>query len=168
MKRTSEREKCFQNALMGVKQPYDYARARMLWCVWHVLGTQRSGVAEATAAQQEQPEADLPVSAAAAASQHSSVQHTKLVQCQCTSDVKRQGSNCTLFTWINSSCFCFCLLSDSPSQWWRDLSHSSRRQGVEVGHVWSGVMPRHSLIKQQRNKNVRSTGCRYVGKNTVG
>ena len=66
-------------------------------------------MAEATAAQQEQPEADLPVSAAAAAAvaaaaaaaaagQHSSVRHTKLVQCQCTSDMKRQGSNCTLFT----------------------------------------------------------------------
>lgn len=56
----AQRAKCFQEALMGVKQPYGYAAARMLRCVWHVLGTQSSRVAEAAAAQQEEPEADLP------------------------------------------------------------------------------------------------------------
>lgn len=56
----AQRTKRFQEALMEVKQPYGYAGARMMWCVWHVLGTQRSGVDEAAAVQQEQPEADLP------------------------------------------------------------------------------------------------------------
>lgn len=70
-----------------------------------------ASVAEAAAVQQEQPEADLPVKAAAAAAagHQSSIQYTKLVQCQCSSDVKRQDSNCSLFTLINCACLCFCL-----------------------------------------------------------
>lgn len=37
----------------------------------------------------------------------------------------------------------------SPSKRRRDLSHSSGREGVEVGHVWSGVLPWHSYSKSQ-------------------
>lgn len=65
-----------------VKQPYGYAGARMQWCIWHVLGTQSSGVAVATAAQHKPPEADLPEEAAVPG-QYFSIQYTKPVQCHC-------------------------------------------------------------------------------------
>lgn len=101
-------------------------------CLTCVLGKkERSGAAEAAAAQQEEPEADLPVKAAAAAAagQLAPNQYTKLVQCQFASDVERQETNCSLFTQINCACCFFLLVSvcDSPSQWWGDLPHSSRR-----------------------------------------
>lgn len=75
----SQREECLQIALREVKQPHRYARARMRWCVWHVLGIQRRSVVEVTAAQQKQLEGDLPVEAAAAACQDFSIWYIKLL-----------------------------------------------------------------------------------------
>lgn len=53
-------------------------------------------------------------------------------------------------------------VGDSPAQRWRDLSHSSRRQGVEVGHVLSRVMPQHSYTNNNGKHVLGSTGCRCI------
>lgn len=44
-------------------------------------------------------------------------------------------------------------VSHSPSERRRDLTHSSGREGVEVGHVWAGVLSWHSWkkITEQRS-----------------
>lgn len=141
MKTAWEREKksASRKLWLGVKQPYGYAGARMRWRVWHVLGTQRSSAAETAAAQQGRPEADQSVSAAAG-------QHSK---CQSTCDLSRQDTNCPS---IWQSELLLLSICDSPSQWWCDLSYASRWQGVEVGHVWSGVMPWHSYTNNRSTR----------------
>lgn len=152
--RVWERQECFQKASVEVKQPYDYAGSHMRWCVWLVLGSQRSAVVEATAAHQKQPEADLPVGAAAAAADQplSVHRHTSLVQLQRpwedAEELLLPVSMNQQQHMLSPSSAC-----DSPSQGWRDLPHSSGRQGVEVGHVWSRMMPGHSCKKKKKTRN---------------
>lgn len=95
----AEREKCFQGALMVFEQPYGYAGARMQWCVWHVLGTQRSGVAEAAAARGRPP-----LVGCCRPPFLSSVHKASIVSVCIWFD-----SNCSLFTWINCACICLSL-----------------------------------------------------------
>lgn len=57
------------------------------------------------------------------------------------------GRTCALWIKINSAPLL--LLCDSPSERWSDLTHSSRREGVEVGHVWSRVLSWHSWINHR-------------------
>lgn len=140
------RERCAQRALMGAKQPYGCAGAHMLWCVWHVPGTQRdwcgssrniiAGRAGGRPPLRGRPPFGVPSSDGVTV-QLMWRDRSVIAPCLHGSSVCVNMCACVCVF------FFFLFVRDSPAEWWRDLAHSSGRQGVEIGHVWSGVLPWH-------------------------
>lgn len=75
-----------------------------------------------------------------------------------------QGSALRVSLWENVFFLFFFSVRDSPAEWWRDLANSSGGQGVEVGHVWSGVLPRHPYANNNSNDSRVVKSCRQEKK----